>query len=46
VLLFLLAWVLLKFQSRKMSLAEALDLETDGLGTQAARLRLVQPSRR
>jgi exosortase D (VPLPA-CTERM-specific) len=44
VLLFGLAWVLLKFQSRKMSLAEALDLETDGLAEQAARLRLVQPS--
>jgi hypothetical protein len=27
-----------------MSLPEALDLDTDGLGTQAARLRLVQPS--
>ncbi|MEJ6396209.1 VPLPA-CTERM-specific exosortase XrtD [Gymnodinialimonas sp. 2305UL16-5] len=44
VLLFLLAWVMLRFQKQKMGLAEALDLETDGLGTQAARLRLVQPS--
>jgi exosortase len=42
-ILFLLAWVLLKLQ-RKMSLTEALDLETDGLMTQAARIRLVQPS--
>ena len=43
-LLFLLAWVLLFFQKERMSLPEALDLETDGLGTQAMRLRLVQPS--
>lgn len=45
ILLFLLAWALLFFQPRKMGLVEALDLDTDGLGTQAARLRLVQPSR-
>lgn len=45
LLLFLLAWVMLKLQSEKMSLTEALDLETDGLGTQAMRLRLIQPSR-
>jgi len=44
ILLFLLAWLLLFFQPRKMGLVEALDLDTDGLGTQAARLRLVQPS--
>jgi exosortase D (VPLPA-CTERM-specific) len=43
-ILFALAWILLKLQSRKMTLVEALDLETDGLGTQAARVRLVQPS--
>jgi EpsI family protein len=42
-ILFLLAWVLLKLQ-RKMTLPQALDLETDGLTTQAARIRLVQPS--
>src|SRR6056297_1529058 len=43
-ILFGLAWVLLLLQPKKMSLAEALDLETEGLGTQAARIRLVQPS--
>jgi exosortase D (VPLPA-CTERM-specific) len=44
LLMFLLAWVLLFFNREKMSLTEALDLEIDGLGTQAMRLRLVQPS--
>jgi exosortase D (VPLPA-CTERM-specific) len=44
LLMFLLAWVLLFFNREKMSLTEALDLETDGLGTQAMRLRLVRPS--
>lgn len=43
-ILFGLAWLLLFLQPRKMSLTEALDLETDGLMTQAARIRLVQPS--
>jgi exosortase D (VPLPA-CTERM-specific) len=43
-LMFLLAWILLFFNRDKMGLAEALDLDTDGLGTQAMRLRLVQPS--
>ena len=45
ILLFLLARILLFFQPVKMGLAEALDLETDGLMTQAARLRFVQPSK-
>ena len=44
LILFLLARVMLFFNARKMSLAEALDLETDGLMTQAARLQLVQAS--
>ena len=44
-LLFLLARVLLMFSKEKMSLVEALDLDTDGLGTQAMRLRHVLPSR-
>jgi exosortase D (VPLPA-CTERM-specific) len=44
VLLFLLAWILLFFQSQKMSLMGALDLDTAGLGTQAMRLRLIRPS--
>lgn len=45
LILFLLAWVMLRLQRSKMGLIEALDLDTDGLGTQALRLRLVQPSR-
>ena len=44
VLLFLLARVMMFFLPEKKTLAEALDLETDGLGTQAARLRFVQAS--
>ncbi|MEE9429070.1 MAG: VPLPA-CTERM-specific exosortase XrtD [Paracoccaceae bacterium] len=43
-LLFLLARFLLFFQPLKMGLAESLDLDIDGLGTQALRLRLVQNS--
>ena len=43
-LMFILAWVMLKLSSSKMSLIEALDLDTDGLGHQAMRLRLVRPS--
>jgi exosortase D (VPLPA-CTERM-specific) len=43
-LLFLLAWAMLKLQRKPMTLSQALDLETDGLATQAARIRLVQPS--
>ncbi|WP_299553839.1 VPLPA-CTERM-specific exosortase XrtD [uncultured Tateyamaria sp.] len=43
-LLFLLAKIMLLFHQRKMSLPQALDLDTDGLVTQALRLRLVQPS--
>ena len=44
LLLFLLARVMLFFNREKMGLAEALDLDTEGLGTQAARLRFVQAS--
>jgi len=44
LLLFLLARIMLFFHPSKMGLAEALDLEVDGLATQAARIRLVQPS--
>ncbi len=44
LILFGLARVMLMFQSRKMGLAEALDLETDGLAQQAGRLRFVQAS--
>ena len=45
VLLFILARVMLFFQRQKMNLVEALDLDTDGLGTQAMRVTLIEPSR-
>ncbi|MEM1150192.1 MAG: VPLPA-CTERM-specific exosortase XrtD [Pseudomonadota bacterium] len=44
MMLFGLAWLLLWLQPKKMSLTEALDLDTDGLGTQIMRLRYVRPS--
>lgn len=44
LLLFLLAWILLFFRKDRVGLVDALDLETDGLGTQAARLKYTQPS--
>ena len=44
LILFLLARIMLFFNARKMSLAEALDLETDGLIEQTARMRLLQAS--
>jgi EpsI family protein len=44
VILFGLARVMLFLQPVKMSLAEALDLETDGLAAQAGRIRLVEAS--
>ena len=44
ILLFLLAWVLLFFHPQRPGLADALDLETEGLAQQVGRLRLVQPS--
>jgi exosortase D (VPLPA-CTERM-specific) len=44
LILFGLARLMLMLQAEKMSLAEALDLETEGLATQAARLRLIQAS--
>lgn len=45
ILLFLLAWFLLFLRRDRLSLTDALDLETDGIGTQAMRVSLVQPSR-
>ncbi len=45
ILLFVLAWLMLKIQRNKMSLLEALDLDTDGLWPQFLRIRLVEPSR-
>ena len=44
LLLFLLARIMLFFNAKRMSLAEALDLETEGLPEQAGRLKLVQGS--
>ena len=44
LLLFALARIMLFFNKEKMSLPEALDLDTEGLGTQAARLRFTQAS--
>jgi exosortase D (VPLPA-CTERM-specific) len=44
VLLFLLARIMLFLHPTKMGLAEALDLDTDGLAAQAARITLVRPS--
>lgn len=44
LILFLLARIMLFFQSRKMGLAEALDLETDGLMEQAGRIRYTRAS--
>ncbi len=45
LILFALARILLIFAPQKMSLVEALDLDTDGLGTQAMRISYLRPSR-
>jgi exosortase D (VPLPA-CTERM-specific) len=44
IILFMLAWVMLFLRRDRMSLTEALDLDTTGLGTQAMRLQHVMPS--
>ncbi len=44
LILFALAWILLKTRRTQMSLIDALDLDTDGLWPQAKRVLLVQPS--
>jgi exosortase D (VPLPA-CTERM-specific) len=44
VILFGLARIMLMLQPKKMSLAEALDLETEGLAAQAGRIRLIEAS--
>ena len=44
ILLFLLARIMLFFQPTRMSVVDALDLDTDGLGTQAMRIRYLRPS--
>lgn len=45
LILFGLARVMLLLNPVRMTLSEALDLQTEGLGAQAARLRLIEPSR-
>ena len=44
MILFGLAWILLRFNPRRMGLVEALDLDTEGLLPQFARLQYVRPS--
>ena len=44
LLLFFLAWLLLFLRKDRIGLVDALDLDTEGLGTQAARLRFARPS--
>lgn len=44
VILFFLAWLMLFLHPERPRLSEALDLEVDGLATQAARIRLVEAS--
>ncbi|MFV2051378.1 VPLPA-CTERM-specific exosortase XrtD [Aliiroseovarius sp. YM-037] len=45
LILFAFAWVLVRLRRDGTTLVKALDLETEGLGTQLGRLRLVQPSK-
>ena len=44
-LLWVIAWGLMRLRGEYRSVLAALDLETDGLGVQALRVRLVEPSR-
>jgi hypothetical protein len=44
-ILFTLAWGMLFLRRDRVSLRDALDLNTDRLGTQAMRLRYLEPSR-
>jgi exosortase D (VPLPA-CTERM-specific) len=44
LILFLLAWIMLHLQRPRMSLVDALDLDTSGLVPQLMRIRLVQSS--
>jgi len=45
LLLFLLAWVMVRLRRDNTGLTDALDLDTDGLGEQVMRVTLVQPSK-
>ena len=44
LILFVFAWLLVKLRRDRIGLIQALDLETEGLGTQAKRIGLVRPS--
>jgi exosortase D (VPLPA-CTERM-specific) len=44
-LLWIIAWVMMRLHGAHCSVLGALDLETEGLGTQLMRVRLIQPSR-
>ena len=44
IILFIAAWAMLKISGMRMSLAEALDLDTDGVLPQVARLQYVRAS--
>ncbi|WP_135502494.1 VPLPA-CTERM-specific exosortase XrtD [Roseovarius aestuariivivens] len=44
LILFAFAWVLVKLRRDRIGLIEALDLDTEGLATQARRITLVRPS--
>ncbi len=44
IILFFLAWLMMQLQRKKQTLAEALDLDTSGLGPQLMRLRHVRAS--
>ena len=44
LILFGLAWVMLRLHPDRPGLADALDLDTSGLGTQIMRLQYIQPS--
>ena len=45
LILFAIAWGLLFLRRDRLSLVDALDLDTSGLGAQAMRIRLIRPSR-
>lgn len=44
LILFALAWVMVKLRRDNLGLIQALDLDTEGLGTQAKRIFLIRPS--
>ncbi len=44
LILFGLAWVMVKMRRDRLGLIQALDLDTEGLGTQAKRILLIRPS--